>query len=61
MAWPLVKMKSSSKVLGQNMKPGGGVQSMVIGQALKTVIRWRSVFYVGSRGQAWSPIKLPGL
>lgn len=31
-------MKSSSKVLGQNMKSGGEVQSMVIGQALKTVI-----------------------
>lgn len=28
-------MKSSSKVLGQNLKPGGEVQSVVIGQALK--------------------------
>lgn len=61
MAWPQVKMKSSSKVLGQNLKPGGEVQSMVIGQALKTVIRWWSVSYVGSLGPAGSPIKLLGL
>lgn len=54
-------MKSSSKVLGQNLKPGGEVQSMVIGQALKTVIRWWSVSYVGSLGPAGSPIKLLGL
>lgn len=30
LAWPLIKLKSSSKVLGQDMGPGVGVQSVLL-------------------------------
>lgn len=30
LAWPLIKLKSSSKVLGQEWKPGVGVQSALL-------------------------------